>query len=124
MAAIILSLLAAALLSTVLLIPAGHLKQALGIPSAVCSAAAMGLYLQMRTVSGGPGTGIALVQLYLPCAVYGLVILGGAVYTVGAIIYGFGKKVKYFHALFHIFVLAGSTLHFVAVYWYVLPLAK
>ena len=38
MAAIILSLLAAALLSTVLLIPAGHLKQALGIPSAVCSA--------------------------------------------------------------------------------------
>ena len=45
MAAIILSLLAAALLSTVLLIPAGHLKQALGIPSAVCSAAAMGLYL-------------------------------------------------------------------------------
>ena len=68
MAAIILSLLAAALLSTVLLIPAGHLKQALGIPSAVCSAAAMGLYLQMRTVSGGPGTGIALVQLYLPCA--------------------------------------------------------
>ena len=48
MAAIILSLLAAALLSTVLLIPAGHLKQALGIPSAVCSAAAMGLYLQMR----------------------------------------------------------------------------
>ena len=44
MAAIILSLLAAALLSTVLLIPAGHLKQALGIPSAVCSAAAMGLY--------------------------------------------------------------------------------
>ena len=59
MAAIILSLLAAALLSTVLLIPAGHLKQALGIPSAVCSAAAMGLYLQMRTVSGGPGTGIA-----------------------------------------------------------------
>ena len=124
MAAIILSLLAAALLSTVLLIPAGHLKQALGIPSAVCSAAAMGLYLQMRTVSGGPGTGIALVQLYLPCAVYGLVILGGAVYTIGAIIYGLGKKVKYFHALFHIFVLAGSTLHFVAVYWYVLPLAK
>lgn len=78
MAAIILSLLAAALLSTVLLIPARHLKQALGIPSAVCSAAVMGLYLQMRTVSGGPGTGIALVQLYLPCAVYGLVILGGA----------------------------------------------
>lgn len=45
MAAIILSLLAAALLSTALLIPAGHLKQAPGIPSAACSAAAMGLFL-------------------------------------------------------------------------------
>lgn len=78
MAAIILSLLAAALLSAVLLIPAGHLKQALGILSAVCSAAAMGLFLQMLAVSGGPDTGMALVQLYLPCAVYGLVILGGA----------------------------------------------
>ena len=78
MAAIILSLLAAALLPTALLFPAGRPKRALGILSAVCSAAAMGLYLQMRTVSGGPGTGIALVQLYLPCAVYGLVILGGA----------------------------------------------
>ncbi|HIT54541.1 MAG TPA: hemolysin III family protein [Candidatus Fimivicinus intestinavium] len=52
-----------------------------------------------------------------------LVILGGVVYTVGAILYGLGKKVKYFHALFHIFVLAGSTLHFVAVYWYILPIA-
>lgn len=52
-----------------------------------------------------------------------LVVLGGAVYTIGAIIYGLGKKVRYFHGLFHFFVLAGSTLHFVAVYWYVLPLA-
>lgn len=52
-----------------------------------------------------------------------LVILGGVVYTVGAILYGLGKKVKYFHALFHIFVLAGSTLHFVAVYWYILPIS-
>ena len=52
-----------------------------------------------------------------------LVILGGVVYTVAAILYGLGKKVKYFHALFHIFVLAGSTLHFVAVYWYILPIA-
>lgn len=77
MAAIILSLLAAALLSTVLSSPRTP-EAGAGHPSAVCSAAAMGLYLQMRTVSGGPGTGIALVQLYLPCAVYGLVILGGA----------------------------------------------
>ena len=41
MAAIILSLLAAALLPTALLFPAGRPKRALGILSAVCSAAAM-----------------------------------------------------------------------------------
>lgn len=78
MAAIILSLLAAALLPTALLFPAGRPKRALGILSAVCSAAAMGLFLQILSGSGGPDTGMALVQLYLPCAVYGLVILGGA----------------------------------------------
>lgn len=78
MAAIILSLLAAVLLPTALLVPAGRPKRALGILSAVCSAAAMGLFLRMLSGSGGPDAGMALVQLYLPCAVYGLVILGGA----------------------------------------------
>lgn len=44
---------------------------------------------------------------------------GGVFYTVGAIIYSI-KKIKYNHAIFHIFVLLGSFCHFVAVYWYVL----
>ena len=44
---------------------------------------------------------------------------GGIAYTVGAISYSI-KKIPYGHALFHLFVLAGSACHFVAVYWYIL----
>ncbi len=49
-----------------------------------------------------------------------LLIAGGVVYTVGAIIYAFGKKVKYFHSVFHLFVLAASVLHFLSIVLYVL----
>lgn len=45
---------------------------------------------------------------------------GGMAYTVGAIIYSF-KKIKFHHAIFHVFVLLGSACHFVSVYFYVLP---
>ncbi len=49
-----------------------------------------------------------------------LLIAGGIVYTLGAIFYGFGKKVKYFHSVFHIFVLVASILHFLSILLYVL----
>lgn len=49
-----------------------------------------------------------------------LLVAGGIAYTVGAVIYGIGSKVKYMHSIWHFFVLAGSILHFLAVYNYVL----
>ena len=49
-----------------------------------------------------------------------LMLIGGIVYTIGAVIYGFGKKARYIHSIWHFFVLAGSMLHFFAVYLYVL----
>ena len=45
---------------------------------------------------------------------------GGIFYTIGAILYSI-EKIKYNHAIFHIFVLAGSFSHFMAVYYHVLP---
>ena len=45
---------------------------------------------------------------------------GGVAYTTGAILYSI-KKVKFNHAIFHMFVLLGSFCHFVSVYFYVLP---
>ena len=37
-------------------------------------------------------------------------------YTVGAVIYGLGRTVRYMHALWHLFCLAGSILHYLVVY--------
>ena len=45
-----------------------------------------------------------------------LLISGGLSYTVGAIIYVIGKKIKYMHSLWHMFVLAGSILHFFFIF--------
>ena len=51
-------------------------------------------------------------------------LLGGGIsYTVGAILYSI-KSIKYNHAIFHIFVLLGSFCHFMAVFFYVLPIKK
>lgn len=43
-------------------------------------------------------------------------LLGGILYTVGAVLYGLGKRVPYMHAVFHLFVLMGSLLHAACVY--------
>lgn len=48
-----------------------------------------------------------------------LLISGGVVYTIGAILYGIGSKKKYFHSVFHFFVLAGSILQFFSILLYV-----
>ncbi len=46
---------------------------------------------------------------------------GGIFYTAGAVLYSV-KRIKYNHAVFHIFVLLGSFSHFIAVFFYVLPI--
>ena len=43
-------------------------------------------------------------------------LAGGIAYTVGVAAYGFGKKIPYMHAVWHLFVLLGSVLHTAAVY--------
>ena len=51
---------------------------------------------------------------------FALLLGGGILYTVGVIFYSFGKKMKYFHSIFHLFVLAGSIAHALSVLFYVL----
>ena len=45
-------------------------------------------------------------------------ILGGVFYTIGAVLYSI-KKIKFNHAIFHVFVLGGSFCHFLSVYLYI-----
>jgi len=47
-----------------------------------------------------------------------LMVAGGLVYTLGALVYAF-KRIPYQHAIWHVFVIAGSVLHFLAVLLYV-----
>ena len=49
-----------------------------------------------------------------------LLVLGGVVYSVGAIFYGIGKKHKYMHTVFHVFILLGSLLQFFCILFYVM----
>ncbi len=51
-----------------------------------------------------------------------LLLLGGLAYTSGVVFY-LWKRLRYHHAIWHGFVLAGSILHFFAVLFYVIPLA-
>ena len=46
---------------------------------------------------------------------------GGLFYTLGSIFY-LWHKLPYNHAIWHLFVLAGSISHFIAVFFYVLPI--
>ncbi len=45
---------------------------------------------------------------------------GGIAYTVGAVFYGFGRKCRYIHSVFHLFVLVGSILQFICIFFHVL----
>ena len=48
-----------------------------------------------------------------------LLLSGGVAYTIGAVFYGFGKKKKYIHSIFHMFILLGSVLQFFSILLYV-----
>jgi len=61
---------------------------------------------------------IKLEALSVPAFLW---LLGGGIsYTVGSVIYGLGKKHKFMHSVFHLFVLLGSVLQFICILFYVL----
>ena len=47
-----------------------------------------------------------------------LLLSGGIAYTVGSVLYGLGKKRKWMHSTFHIFVVLGALLQYLAVLLY------
>ncbi len=49
-----------------------------------------------------------------------LLLSGGILYTIGAVLYGLGKKKKYMHNVFHVFCIFGSLLQFFAILFYAL----
>ncbi|MBE6974279.1 MAG: hemolysin III family protein [Ruminococcaceae bacterium] len=51
---------------------------------------------------------------------FGFLLAGGIAYTIGAVLYGLGKTKKWMHSVFHIFVVLGSALQFISIFFYTL----
>jgi hemolysin III len=68
---------------------------------------------------------IAIKPLIDAVEVGGIILLlaGGLCYSLGVIFY-IWRRLAYHHAVWHLFVLAGSVLHFFSVFFYVVPAAK
>lgn len=49
-----------------------------------------------------------------------LVVGGGVSYTLGMIFFGW-HRIKHHHAIFHVFVLGGSILHYIAIAGFLIP---
>lgn len=90
----------------------------------------MKLYTTHRLPYLGPALYLGLGWLVLfvmkplaaALALNGLLLLfaGGAAYTLGVLFY-LWDRLPYNHAIWHVFVLIGSALHFLAIFWYVTP---
>lgn len=62
----------------------------------------------------------SIVRAALSGAGFALLLAGGIAYTVGAVFYGIGRKKKYCHGVFHLFILLGSLLHILCILFYVM----
>jgi len=67
--------------------------------------------------------GIVLVAIkplieHMPAMALSYLVIGGVFYLVGAVLYSI-SKIPLNHAIFHFFVLLGSTCHFLGVIWYI-----
>ncbi|MEK6777629.1 MAG: hemolysin III family protein [bacterium] len=55
----------------------------------------------------------------LPLRGFAWLLAGGVFYTAGVVFYALDKRVRHFHGIWHLFVLAGSISHFFAVLFYI-----
>ena len=104
------------------------------ILSLVWVLAILGIYLEFKAQSGnrvrplvlylvmGWVILLAVKPLYqaLGWAGFSWLLVGGLFYTLGIVFYLYDEKVKHFHGIWHLCVLAGSTTQFITVYYFVL----
>jgi hemolysin III len=60
---------------------------------------------------------VALVPLFAALGPAGMawVVGGGVLYTAGIVFYLYDERIRHFHGIWHLFVLAGSAAHFIAI---------
>ena len=62
-----------------------------------------------------------IIELVGPLGTVFLTV-GGGLYTIGAVLYVLGNKIRYFHSVFHLFVVAGSVMHFLMILICIMPM--
>lgn len=106
----------------------------LAILSLVWGLAVLGIYLEFQFSNGNRlrsliiyltmGWVILLAVKPLIQAIgwagFSWLLLGGLFYTLGIIFYAYDNKVKHFHGIWHLCVLAGSAIQYFTVYYFVL----
>ncbi len=91
---------------------AGITMNALAMNHKLVKGVSMGLYVVMGWMA------LVFIPAILPivsAACFSLLFGGGVAYTVGILFFALGKKVKYFHAVWHLFVILGTVLQFVSI---------
>ena len=68
-----------------------------------------------------PVLGVAEFMSRVPAAALGWMVAGGLCYTCGTYFLARDERRPYFHAIWHLMVIAGSACHFLAILWYVVP---
>lgn len=63
---------------------------------------------------------VTVVPVYRALTFHGFMwlLMGGVMYTIGAVLFGIGSKVRYIHSVFHIFVVIASMMHFICILFY------
>jgi hemolysin III len=79
-------------------------------------AISVGLYLMMGWLIV---IAFAPLKRALPASGIAWLIAGGLVYTIGIAFFAMSKRVAYTHGVWHLFVIAGSFCHYIAVVRYV-----
>ena len=60
--------------------------------------------------------------LTLPAAALTLLVVGGAAYVIGILFFIMGERTPIFHVVWHCFVLMAASVHWLDVYFFIVPL--
>ncbi len=91
---------------------AGVTMNAIRMENKVVKGISMALYVVMGWMA------LVFLPALLPrvsAACFWLLLAGGVAYTAGIAFFAFGKKVRYFHSVWHLFVLLGTALQFASI---------
>ena len=75
-----------------------------------------GISMALYFIAGWMGVAFFLPLLeVVSVACFAFLLAGGVAYTAGIVFFAFGKRVKFFHSIWHLFDILGTVLQFVSI---------